>query len=54
MTKTFELPVTGLAVDGLRDGYSIQYNQDMFEIEVGGAGVPCLISQRRILLVLSI
>lgn len=37
VTKTFELPVTGLAVDGLRDGYSIQYNQDMFEIEVGGA-----------------
>lgn len=37
VTKTFELPVTGLTVDGLRDGYSIQYNQDMLEIEVGGA-----------------
>lgn len=36
-TKTLELPVTELAIEGLRDGYTMQYGQDMFVVEVGGA-----------------
>lgn len=36
-TKTFEIPVTDLVVEGLRDGYSMEYEQDMLVVEVGGA-----------------
>lgn len=37
VTKTFELPVTDLTVEGLRAGYSMQYEEDMIVVEVGGA-----------------
>ena len=37
VSKTFELPVTDLIVEGLRAGYSMQYEEDMIVVEVDGA-----------------